>query len=35
MAEINRLGLTVLAEGGQDPVAKYVLDPRDNTFLPV
>ena len=29
MVEIKRLGLTVLAEGGQDPAAKYVPDPRE------
>ena len=33
MVEIKRPGLTVLAEGGQDPAAKYVLDPRENMFM--
>ena len=32
MVEIKRLGLTVLAEGGQDPAAKYVFDPREYVF---
>ena len=33
MVEIKRLGLTVLAEGGQDPAAKYALEPRENSLM--